>query len=181
MAYAILAKRPWMFALVFCLAIVNKETAILALPVWAVATWMSGNRKGAAGGTVLLGALWLLIRFAILKSTAHLGGEDIEWHLIDHQAILLQNNFGSALYSGLVMFVELALAFWVVRNKPRVLVAGFVCTFIPLFLLSIPFGFVDELRALYDSYPYVLLLALPTLLEMLAIRPTTNLATAAPG
>ncbi|MEA2553876.1 MAG: hypothetical protein QOJ65_2052, partial [Fimbriimonadaceae bacterium] len=74
MAYAILARKHAFFAILFALACLNKETAILALPVWVFATWISGHRRLALLGLVTMGAFWVAVRLYIRAATQHLPG-----------------------------------------------------------------------------------------------------------
>lgn len=171
MAYCILAGRLWLFAGLFVLASINKETAVLALPVWAYACYARGKKVEAGASVIVLGAAYFVIRRLIGLHIAHNLGTDLETHFADHQAVILQKYVGSAVYAFVVMFLMLALALWGWREKPAILRAGLLLTLLPLVAMSVPYGYVDELRALYDAFPYVLLLGLPTLLEMLAIAP----------
>ena len=68
----------------------------------------------------------------------------------------------SALY-----FITVILLFAVVigrswREKPSFLRYGLLITVIPLFILHLFFGYIDELRGYYEALPFAFLLSLPT-------------------
>jgi hypothetical protein len=159
------------FAAVFLLACVNKETAPLALPVLLYAMSRRYHRYTVVGvGLGLLVAALFIHSFKMgFFDRPEVGGSWTEYHLNDHLPVLVTHFFMSFLYSFVVMGTLLWLTLTNVRRKPTILIVGFCFTFIPLFLASIPFGFVDEIRALYDAYPYVMLLAMPTVLALLNV------------
>jgi hypothetical protein len=161
----------WMFGILFVLACFNKETAPLAIPVILYASSQRYHRYVTLGFGAFLVVVAVLIQAVRtgLYDQPGFGGSWTESHLEDHQSLILSHFQMSLLYSVIVLGALLWMALTGFKSKPMILRVGFCFTFIPLFLASIPFGFIDEIRALYDSYPYVMLLGMPTLLGLLGV------------
>jgi hypothetical protein len=159
----------WVFAILFILACFNKETAPLAIPVVLYASSKKYHRYVTFGYGAFLVVAAVLVQAVRtgLYDQPGIRGSWTEQHWADHQMNLFTHFQMSLLYSFVVLGTLLWLALWRFKEKPMILRVGFFFTFIPLFLASIPFGFIDEIRALYDAYPYVMLLGMPTLLGLL--------------
>ncbi|HVP40037.1 MAG TPA: hypothetical protein VMS93_12730 [Candidatus Saccharimonadales bacterium] len=90
----------------------------------------------------------------------------MEFQLLDHNLALLRH------LPGLVRLLAAALAAWCLvgpgwGRKPACLRRGFLVTLAPLSLGLMLFGQCDELRVYYEVYPFVFLLALPTVATLL--------------
>jgi len=176
--YAATKSNIWLCCVLFILACCNKETAPLLLPVIGYGIWRKRGIPIAVGSCVALLIAAVLIQLHRLDEFSANGGLWTEPHWLDHQVSLVTQYTMSFLYAFAVMAAFLWLALKNFKQKPMILRVGLCCTLIPLFLASIPFGFVDEIRALYDSYPFVTLLAIPTAFAFFA---GVNLPTSQPA
>ena len=85
---------------------------------------------------------------------------------------LLMSPYGIGTVVGF-LFVILAILYkW--NEKPLFLRCGLLML-LPLFLLCLRYGFLDEFRDYYEVYPVVLLLMAPTLGEILAWKATSRM------
>ena len=165
--YAAARGNVWLCCVLFAFACVNKETAILLLPVIVFGIYKTRHRYVALGAGLGLFVVYVLVQ---AYRSGHFDANKGAWlepHLGYHQASLLSDFPVSFFYALFVMVVLFWLALSGIRRKPFILVLGLGCTFLPLFIGSIFYGYVDEIRALYDSYPFLLMLAMPTALALL--------------
>lgn len=167
--YAAARSRIVLFCVLFVLACINKETAPLTLPLLVYGTWKRYPRYityAVTAGLAIVAALIHVLRQGYFDAFP---GTWTEHHWDDHQMIVLQVFTMSLIYAVVVMGGSLWLAGIHQKQKPTILKIGFLFTFVPLFLASLPFGFIDETRALFDAYPFVILLAMPTILALLGV------------
>lgn len=146
------------FLAVFALACLNKETAILLVPVFLFAGGSPDRRRtliaaGMTGG-------WLLLRVVLLFAYRSNPGGVVEFHLLDHNLHSLTRPWN---WPELTAFLAVsgALAFrW--REQPRLLRVAFLGTLPPLFAASLLFGYVGEWRDYYEAFPAAFALAAGT-------------------
>jgi hypothetical protein len=161
--------RGWFFV-VFTLAALNKETSVLLIALYLIRNRveLAPRRLFFHAGT--LSVLWISVRAFVAYLVRENPGRTLEPHLINHNLRLPWLHPFSLAYA-LVIF---ALAVWLVRRewktKPPFLRAGLLVTFIPLFAGSLFFGYVDELRDYYESFPILFLLCVPSLCSILGIN-----------
>jgi hypothetical protein len=78
-------------------------------------------------------------------------------------------------FAGVVAVLWLLTAYdW--ARKPAFLRKGLLITLIPLALLALFFGFIDELRDYYEAFPFLFLLWLPTIVGVFGPSPGRDLA-----
>lgn len=167
--YAAARSRVALFGILFVFACINKETAPLTLPLIVYGMWNRFPRYttyAVTGALVIVGGLIHVLRQGYFDSYP---GAWTEHHWEDHQMLVLRVFTMSLIYALVVMGGSLWLAGVQHRHKPAILKLGFLFTFVPLFLASLAFGFIDETRALFDAYPFVMLLAIPTILAFLGV------------
>ncbi len=142
------------FAAVFALACINKETAVLLIPLAAYAWRGRLPRRRLAGFVVGLGAVYLAIRLALAWAFRNNPGSLLEFHLLDHNLALLSApwNIGGILLAAALAF--LLLYRW--RDKPVFLRVGLAGTLLPLAGMAVFFGYLDEWRGYYEAYPFAL-------------------------
>lgn len=148
------------------LATINKETAILLVPLFAVNEWLCRRRVPMWRAAVLF-ALWGVTRGALALVFAGNPGVSFEQHFREH-TVWLFTKFPMALRYFLAVVVLFALFAghrW--REKPVFARAGLVITAAPLFAASLIFGFADELRGYYEAYPFLYILMLPSIYRFL--------------
>ena len=169
--YLIAKRRHLLYLAVFPLASLNKETAILLILVFLVREAGTMPRRKLA-----LLSLWQLLSFALIKSwltCAFRGnpGSFVDFHLLDHNAMLL----GAPGFYLKTLAVVIPTAIFVGHrwnDKPLFLRRSLVSCSVPLLALAIFLGFADELRGYYELYPFVLLLAIPTVVQAFGIDTT---------
>jgi len=176
------------FALLFLPACVNRETAILFLPVYLA--FQSLRLRLRAGSTIAalrrialpllysiaLAAAWYAIRFQINQRYLHNRGGVLDFHLLDHNLRLFALAPLAASWS---LFIALIVAIFCLTNwrtKPQPLRWSLILLFIPLFAGSLLYGYVEELRVYFELYPLLFLLALPTVTQSLGITPPESAA-----
>lgn len=155
---ALMVRQRWpSFVLVFLLACVNKETAILLTMVFCI-----HFRNRSAVGSRLFRTLLVLQLCIFLVTKALLAfifmdnpGRFVEFHLMDHNVWLFR---AYPLSSVLVAGAVGGLVFHKWREKPTFLKDG-LWIIVPLVILGALFGQLDELRIFYEAYPIALLLA----------------------
>jgi hypothetical protein len=171
------AANAWVFAVAFLLASVNRETAVLYLPVWVGYVWLHktdakkiSRVAWASGYAVLLGAAWYAIRYAINLRYQHNRGGVLDFHLLDHNVRLFSVAPLAAAWS---LFIALVVGVFCAQSwssKPRQLRWSLALVGVPLVAGSLLYGYVEELRVYFEIYPLLFLLALPSVLEGLGVR-----------
>lgn len=150
----------------FPLAVINKETSLLLIPVFIA--YQFGGRMPVikiAAVSVVMGLIWFFIRMLIAKEFAANTGALAEFHFFDHNLRLFANPAAACFFLVTVTFLGVLIAKnW--KSKNQFLRWGFLLVFLPLFILSIFFGFVDELRQFYEVVPFAALLMAPAISEM---------------
>jgi hypothetical protein len=187
----IAARRHWLYALVFAAGVLNKETALLLVPVWVLAA-----APRLKPGRLLLGAglqcgFWLVVRGLLLLYFRNNPEQAIALHLFRNAEVLaVPGNW----------FLFRPVAAWLVlpRGFNILYVLGFVASLFalrraprflkqaywivpPVFVLTWLFGNVDELRVYYELLPLVALVLFGGLYRLMgyaAYLPTHERSTA---
>ena len=176
--YSVFKRRHWLTIILFILACLNKETAPLYLPFILfvpIRDYLKDKRQSDLFASIILGVV-LAIAAALIQvfRRSYFEGNPSSWtesHWQDHQMIVFQEYTFSVLYAAVVMTAMLYLACRDWRTKPVALRFGMLTVLIPLFIASLVWGYLDETRALFDAWPFVALLGLPTLFQLLQFRP----------
>jgi len=159
--YFLAGARLRAFAVTFVLCCINKETAVLLIPLFA----LTGRDKCTSQRQFR----WLLLAFAVgylaIKSLItfvyrHNPGAFVEYQL-EHNLELFSR--GLTLKSAAIMLVIAFLLFYRWKEKPAFLKISFVCILPPLVSLALFLGYMDEWRGYYEAYPIALGLGLDTL------------------
>jgi hypothetical protein len=142
------------FLILFPFACVNKETAVVLIPVgWFV--WRDIYSRGKR--IVLLAGMlfiYVVIKGAISHAFQSNPGSFVEFHLLDHNFRLISRGWGfTALFLWLSLLVLLTYK-W--RQKAYFLRASFLCILSPLVGLALFMGYLDEWRGYYEAYPVAL-------------------------
>lgn len=160
----LLERRFFWFVVCVALASANKETSVLLIPLYALAAWRNGERPRASGVArlALVGVVWVVVRGALMWVYRGNPGALVENHFTEHTVWLLAKFPVAMRYT----IVVVAL-FWIPvakrwREKPALLRRGLLVTLIPLVVAGSIFGFADELRGYYEAFPFLYLLALPS-------------------
>jgi hypothetical protein len=163
----LMAQRRWRWYFpVFALACINKETAILLIPIFALYFFAcrATERRTYWGYICAQALLFLAIRGAIAWAFRMNPGSPFEFHCLDYniRKLSLPWTIEEAMTWGIV----LVLVFNDLRSKPWLarVAAGMLA---PLLALCLFFGYLDELRDYYEVYVPVLALGAFSLCKLL--------------
>jgi hypothetical protein len=192
----LLAKKHWTaYYIVFTLAILNKETAILLPLLFAIAMRSQIIKREYWIHLTAQVALYTAVTLFLVLSVRNSPGSIVEFYMksnmmalssihsyFDFQKIgpclLAPGGFSIAVPVGLnlliwVPFSIIMFLFW--REKPRFLRLALWTVLIPLALLALFFGVATEIRVLYEAFPIAFLLVFHSLARMWQIDvPLTN-------
>lgn len=165
----IAARRFWLYVVVFAVATLNKETALLLTFVWAVSEAHKHKlkRKHVVGGIALQVAVWVLIRGGLMLLFRDNPGEPIALHLFRNAQVLgVPGNW--FLFRPVTDWLVLPMGFnvlyvlgfvaslFALKKAPRFLKDAFWVA-LPVIVLTWLFGNVDEMRVYYELLPIVVL------------------------
>ena len=162
MGLAFLAREKWLpFLIFFAIGCVNKETTILLTLVFAIFYY---GRAGMAKEQYVRLLLAQIATFLSIKVVLNLvfwnsPGSFLDFHLLNHNLGLLYPYSWTGLCAGIVLVILLS---WRWAEKPKFLKVGLVIA-LPLGVLTVLFGYLDEYRDYYEVYPIALLLAAHTM------------------
>jgi hypothetical protein len=165
-AFVFLFKRNvWGFYITFILASLNKETSVLLIPLFVVLEYRYLSRSALAKYLGLLSLSFVLIRGVIFYVFINNPGGSLEFHLFDHNLKLLTN------YGRLAYFLLWTLIWiWMIgsdwSSKPLLLRRSLFMVVLPLIVMTMFFGYIDEYRDYYEALPIMFLLSLPTVLRI---------------
>jgi hypothetical protein len=169
LAWALARRNDPLLLGAFVLACLNKETAVVFVPALLVFRWKERPRlRVVALGAGLL-VIWGVIRGEIGQVMAARAGPVMEFHLINHNAELFREYRAALLFTALYLGCAVALAQHGWESKPREVRLGLLLTLVPLAVMALPCGYLDETRAWYDAYPYAFLVMAPTLWQVLGM------------
>jgi hypothetical protein len=161
---SIARRRAILFYVVFVLATLNKETSILLAGLFLMRDLKVVRNSSLAGHVLLQVSLWLAVRALIMVVFRGNPGSFLEVHLVHNLGLIFDPK--KLLYFGGVISVFTVLIGSGWAGKPVFLRRGLLVTMIPLVFLALFLGYVDELRGYYETFPFLLLLSLPTMVEI---------------
>lgn len=159
------ARRSTPFIAVFVLLCLNKETAVLLIPVYALVFAKGGLPRRQywttlAGLAVVYAAITVAIRLAFVDNP----GSPFERHL-GHNLKLLSDGWTFVdLFVGMGL-AGLVFARWM--DKPALLRDSLLLVLLPLVALTFWLGFMDEWRDYYEAYPIIFALATHTVMGLM--------------
>lgn len=153
-------RRVVAFSIVFVVACLNKETACLLVWLFLIRMWDVWPVRKVFAFCAAYAAAWLGIKWGLEHAFASNAGALTEWHLFDHNLILLSKYPLSALYTVLVLglFGWLVARGW--KDSPMFLKVGLVGVFMPLFGAAFLWGKLDEIRDYYEAIPLAFVIAM---------------------
>ena len=161
--YCLFARRWRPYLILFALACINKETAILLVPIFIFSYPMYPLRLADGAARLLLGAqvaIFVVVKAVLALSFRDNPGPFMEFHLLDHNLNFLAIGYG---WSQLILLALLGfVCFYKWGEKPRFLKIAFVFTLPTMLALYLFVGWLDEWRVYYEAYPVVLALAVHT-------------------
>ncbi len=150
-------KQWWPLLVLFPIAVLQKETAILLVLLWLirVRSIQQPLKLSGAQVAVLLG-LYIAIKAVISHIFIHNKGSFVEFHLLDHnlQLVVHQPLVFVAVVAGIALLTALIRSLRL--EAPSFLLLGFGLCFAAQFGLAIFFGFVEELRGYYELLPLIM-------------------------
>jgi hypothetical protein len=185
-----LEKRRGVFALVLLVGVTNRESAIFALAVWlAIYGWDRGLRgfiremayAAVVGVPACALVLWLRLRFAVLAEVPAGGGLDAagqpytwqtgQWSLDYLQGFFRHPSFSSPIFYLLGYIVFFTGLLWLNRRQLPSPVRRASVAAAAIFLFSIPFAHLPEIRVYIPSLVIVVFAAVVLLRQQLALAP----------
>ncbi|MEK9135917.1 MAG: hypothetical protein AAB393_02235 [Bacteroidota bacterium] len=166
--YLITMRRLGLFYLVFALATINKETAILLIGVFALHELTLPSRTRLIAHIVAQLTIWGAIKGILASMFATNPGVFVEFHLLDHNLVPHTDPFAWLYFAAVVAAMWLLVRHrW--SEKPVFLRRSLFVVAVPLLVLSFFFGYFDELRGYYEAYPIVFLLCVPTVVDVFGL------------
>jgi hypothetical protein len=150
-------KQWWPLLLLFPIAVLQKETAILLVLLWMIRIRSIQQPLKVSGAQVaVMLSVYVAIKAVITHIFIHNRGSFVEVHLFDHSLPMVVHQ--PLVFMGVV--AGIALVVTLVRSlrfeAPSFLQLGFGLCFAAQFGLAIFFGFVDELRGYYELLPLIM-------------------------
>ena len=152
--FFIASKKLISFLLIFPFACVNKETAVLLIPVsWFVWRNSCSRRKLVA---ILVGMVctYVIVKGSITYVFHNNPGSFVQFHLLDHNIRAIIHGWG---FTGALVWLGLLLLLsykW--QQKAYFLRVSFACILLPQVGLALFIGLLDEWRGYYEAYPIAL-------------------------
>jgi hypothetical protein len=173
---ALMARGKWLpYLLVFAAASINKETSILLTATYFFAFRRSLPARIFRRQLVLQVLIFVLVKGALTLAFLDQRGAGLEYHL-DHNMSLAPLSIAQ-----FVAYVALGAAIAHEWTSKPLLLRWSLAMLLPLVLLTLFFGLLDEYRDYYEVYPAVLLLVGHSLARLLRVKPFRPRYTAADG
>ena len=158
--YFLAAEQSWKFALTFILCCINKETAVLLIAVFGLVHRKDWRSVAYWRWIVSLGAVYLVIKTGITYVYRDNPGSFVEFQLLRNIGTLTG---GRSFADAVVLFVVSSVVLYRWSDKPRFLKIAFPSILLPLVVLGIFLGYIDEWRGYYEAYPVGLALAVDSI------------------
>lgn len=167
-----MAQRRWIaFAIAFAFASLNKESSILLVLVYVVhaARTSTGlSRIEAVSLFVYQLAVFALVRSAVVYAFRDNPGDTVEIHLFGHNQYVLLHPLEMS--RRLLLLIGVAIVgVWGWNDKPPFLQNVFIILAPVLVVMGVTVGMVDEIRAYYELYAVIVLMAAHTVLRALDV------------
>lgn len=165
-AFLFISKKQWRsYLMIFILASLNKETSILLLLTFII--YFRKEHRLERGRYITLAllqaAIYIAIRILLSLLYNHNPNNFLHFHLVNSILFLpYWLTFGVQVI--VAIMILLLLHNW--SRKPALL-KNALWMFVPLFVLTLPFSGLDEIRVFYEVYPVVMLLIFPSVAKML--------------
>jgi len=164
--WAIVTRLRALLFLAFAAAALNKETALLLVPVLFIHERRRASRLVLGAQIAGLALLWGAVRVALLAAYRGNPGAAVEFHLLDHNLPLLIKDPAGVAYLALLVGLCAVLLRRGWQRRPAVLRQGLLVMIIPAAVLQLFFSYIDEIRVYYDAYPLLVLLLVPAVAEV---------------
>ena len=157
--WLIATQRTVAFYACFALSALNKETAVLFVPVFLAFRWGRQSWGALAIHAVALTALWAAVKVGVDLAYRDNPGVLAEFQLVRNLR-LFSNPLLMLRFCGVMGAYALLIgAGW--SAGPAFLRRTLLLIIIPQLILGLFLGYIDELRVYYEALPAALLLAVP--------------------
>jgi hypothetical protein len=155
-----LARSNWYrYILFFAIATLNKETSVLLIFIYSLHFARFHSRSIYLRLLTIQVAFYLVIRLIINASTINNPGSIVEFHLFHN---LLLEPYSVAQFLAFLCIGLLIGYDW--KNKPT-FIKDALAIAVPMVLLTLLFGYLDEYRDFYELYPIIILLIAHTIIK----------------
>lgn len=144
-----------LFYLLFILVTINKETSLLLIGVFFFYFFRKIPDKKFIYLIILYIFTYLIIRVIITYVFSENEGPFLEYHFTEHNLRIRYSLIALTMNSGFFILL-LFLTFIKWKTKPVFIKTSFWVIFLSIFVLTIFFGYLDELRVYYELYPILL-------------------------
>lgn len=161
--YFLATNRIRSFFVAFVACCLNKETAVLLIPVCGLTLTSRPFPHRRVWGTIAgLSIVYVSIKCALAWVFRDNLGSHVEFHFGRN----IQWLAGGWTFTDLTVFLSVAaLVFFHWSEKPAFLRFSFPCVLIPLVVLTLFLGLIDEWRDYYEAYPIACALLMHSLLS----------------
>ena len=162
-----LYKQDWKsFLVLFFIACINKETTILLTLVFYL--YYKHRLKSDIFNKLFAAqlAIFVIIKIVLFFIYKDNPGGSVEFHLVDHNLRLL-TGYDITLLASLLGLILLVFYKW--NEKPEYLRKS-LAAFIPLVLLMLFIGYIDELRDYYEVFPSVIIMISYSIANILNLK-----------
>ena len=153
--YVLYKQKFNLFYPLFVLVTVNKETSLLLVGVFFFYFFRKISEKKFIYLVILYVFTFLAIRVFITYLFSENEGPFLEYHFVEHNLRIRYSLIALTMNSGFFILLML-LNFLKWKTKPEFIKTSFWVIFLPTFVLTIFFGYVDELRVYYELYPILI-------------------------
>jgi hypothetical protein len=153
--YVLYKQKFSLFYLLFILVTINKETSLLLIGVFFFYFFKKIPDKKYIYLIITYIFTYLLIRVIIIYVFSENEGPFLEYHFAEHNLRVRYSLIALTMNSGFFILL-LLLTFINWKSKPSFIKTSFWVIFIPTFILTLFFGYVDELRVYYELYPILI-------------------------
>jgi len=164
----LLQKRNWKYFLIlFFVSCFNKETTILLTLIFAIHFYKDEilSRKLFSRLLITQILIFLVVKIFLYSVFLNNPGGFVEFHLIDRNYLLF-NGYSFTTFVALLIIFLAIFSHW--SSKPKFLKDSLWIA-IPLIILTLFFGFFDELRDYYEVFPIVILLISFNIAKILSV------------
>ncbi|MBN1634321.1 MAG: hypothetical protein JW917_09170 [Ignavibacteria bacterium] len=156
LALYVLYKRKFsLFYPLFILVTINKETSLLLVGIFFFYFYRKIPEKKYVYLIITYVFTYLVVRLFIIYIFSENEGPFLEYHFSEHNLSIRYSLIALTMNSGFfILLVLLNFLGW--KTKPEFIKISFWVIFIPTFVLTIFFGYLDELRIYYELYPILL-------------------------
>jgi hypothetical protein len=162
-----LYKQDWKkFLIIFLIGCINKETTILLTLLFYI--YYKRDLKKELFNKLLIAqfSIFIVVKSSLYFIFKNNPGTFIEFHLIDHNLRLL-TGYDLTLAAAVLGLILLVFYKW--NEKPKFLKTS-LWMFIPLVILTLFLGFLDELRDYYEVYPVVIIFITHSIARILDVN-----------